>query len=323
MPFQNNPLSKLINQFAQVDYPVLSRVHPLRTFQNAYVKREDELGFGIAGSKIRKYRTLIPYFVQNEIKEVVIIGGANSNHVLSITQLLIENGIKPLLFLRGEPESLNKLGNLFFLQFFIKPDMIHWVSRQDWPNCKEIALSQYPNAIFLEEGGQAKEAMPGALTLSLDIKRNEENSGAVFKNIFIDAGTGFTAIALLLGNAFLKSEANIHILLLADNKDVFLQKLKKSHQDFEELFQVKCLYPDKFFLHTPQTAKSFGSTNRKIFDEIKNLAKNEGFLTDPIYSGKLFLESKRIINDNLMDEPSLIIHSGGALTLTGFHDHFI
>jgi len=327
MPFpQDNALAIILNQFNQCDYPVHSRVHPLKTFQNSYVKREDELGFGIAGSKIRKYRTLIPYFIQNGIDQVVVIGGANSNHVLSVTQLLIENGIKPHLFLRGNSQELfgtkKPLGNLFFLQFFIEPDMIHWVSRQDWPNCREIAVKRHPGVFILEEGGMAKEALPGALTLKLDIKRNEEKSGVIFKNIFIDSGTGFTAIALLLGNAFLKSEAVVHVLLLADDEYMFLQKLKKCHREFEEIFQVKCPYPDRFFLHIPQNAKSFGSTNRKIFEEIEELAKHEGFLTDPVYSGKLFLESKNLIDEKSISGTSLIIHSGGALTLTGFHNKF-
>lgn len=328
MPFiQNNPLAICLDQIPQYDYPVHSRIHPLKSYFNTYVKREDELGFGISGSKIRKYRSLIPYFVENNLREVVVIGGANSNHVLGVTQLLIENGIKPLLFLRGDKDELfskekNGLGNLFFLQLFVTRDSIHWVSRKDWPNVGNIALEIYPGVFILEEGGMAKEAMGGALTLSLDIIRNEERENIHFKHIFIDAGTGFTAILLLLGFAFLKKETNIHVLLLADKPEIFLNKLERCRLDFEKLFGVTCPFPNRFHLHEPTQAKSFGSTNRKIFEEISCLAKVEGFLTDPVYSGKLFLESKKIMKEQLITDKTLIIHSGGALSLSGFQKCF-
>lgn len=328
MPFlQNNPLAHLLSGVTQFDYPVHSRIHPLKSFGNAYVKREDELGFGISGSKIRKYRSLIPYFVENKFSEVIVIGGANSNHVLGITQLLIENGIKPLLFLRGDKDELfskekNGLGNLFFLQLFVTRDSVHWVSRKDWPNVEDIALEMYPGVFILEEGGMAKEAMGGALTLCLDIIKNEETENKGFKHIFIDAGTGFTAILLLLGFAFLKKETNIHVLLLADKPEIFLNKLGCCRLDFEKLFKVTCPIPSRFYLHEPTQAKSFGSTNRKIFEEISRLAKLEGFLTDPVYSGKLFLETEKIMKEQLITEKTLIIHSGGALSLSGFQKNF-
>jgi 1-aminocyclopropane-1-carboxylate deaminase/D-cysteine desulfhydrase-like pyridoxal-dependent ACC family enzyme len=318
---QDNPLFILLNDVNQFDYPVYSRIHPLRLIPNCYVKREDELGFGISGSKIRKYRTLIPFFKQQKFKEVVIIGGANSNHVLGITELLIENGIKPHLFLLGDKSKLyeSNLGNLFFLKLLINLDSVRWVSRVEWANVFSIAKDEHPEVFILEEGGSSPQALAGLLTLALDIKRNEEMSGFEFEHIFIDAGTGITAISLILGFAFLKKQTKIHVLLLADNEEVFLEKLKQSHDGFEKMFRIECPFPVNFHLHKPRNAKSFGSTNRKVFDEIQVIARQEGFFTDPVYSAKLFLEAKRIIKEESIEEKALIIHSGGALTLTGFY----
>ncbi len=204
----------------------------------------------------------------------------------------------------------------------IDRESIHFVSRKYWPNVGNIALEMHPGVFILEEGGMAIEAMTGALTLCLDIIRNEEKEDINFEHVFIDAGTGFTAIMLLLGFAFLKKETNIHALLLADKPEVFLTKLESCRLDFEKLFKVECPFPKKFHLHEPTQAKSFGSTNRHIFEEIRILAKVEGFLTDPVYSGKLFLESKKIMKEQLITEKTLIIHSGGALSLSGFQNKF-
>src|ERR1700761_5279772 len=85
--------------FPHALYATHSRVHSLRSFlfsgTTCYVKRDDELGFGVSGSKIRKYCSLIPFFLNQGIQEVVVIGNAYSNHVLSLVQLLIENQLSP------------------------------------------------------------------------------------------------------------------------------------------------------------------------------------------------------------------------------------
>lgn len=73
-----------------------SRIHRLRWFgrSDIWVKRDDELGFGVSGTKLRKHASLIPALKKRGIEEVVVIGGAHSNNVLSAAQTLTENNIR-------------------------------------------------------------------------------------------------------------------------------------------------------------------------------------------------------------------------------------
>jgi len=73
-------------------------------------------------------------------------------------------------------------------------------------------------------------------------------------------------------------------------------------------------------LYYPATAKSFGSTNKTIFNEIRRIAREDGILTDPVYSSKLFLTARQTIFDQALDGNILLIHSGGGLALSGFMD---
>lgn len=275
-----------------------SRVHPLRTFPGCYVKRDDELGFGITGSKLRKYSTLVPYFISEQFDEVVVIGSAYSNHVMGITQLLIENGIKPILYLLGNADYPAR-GNLLFTKLLT--DSIRWVSREEWPHVEEIARNEQKGFI-LPEGGFIAQSLPGAMTLAQDIARNEKELGFSFDHVFIDAGTGLSAIGLILGGV----RALVHVLLLADDEKTFLLKLHRFSKDPHQ----------HFVLHRPETARSFGSVNRTVLDEIQFLARHEGILTDPIYSAKLFFETRRVLKD--IEGKALIIHSGGAHSLHNY-----
>ncbi len=318
--YDKERLSSLLEKLPHADYPVNSRVHPLRSFgDNCFVKRDDELGFGISGSKFRKYRFLVPFLRTQGYKRICVIGGTYSNNVLSITQLLIENGLEPILFLRGEkPAQL--VGNFLLLSTLISGASIHWVSKDEWHRVDEIA-SEYAktieNAYVISEGAQDFLAFLGALTLPLDIIRNEEHLGLSFDRIFIDVGTGLTASALLLGFQYLQKEIEVHLLHLADDEEDFKKRLSSFQVQFENWVQEAIPFPE-FITHTPTLAPSFGSTNKAIFRFIKLIAQQEGFFLDPIYSAKLFHESKLLMESSSFTGNTLIIHSGGALTLLGF-----
>ncbi len=327
-----NSLHDLLNS-DEADYPTQSRVHRLLSFDTpeclAYVKRDDELGFGITGTKFRKYRSLIPFLLKDRFDEVIVIGGMNSNNVLGLVQLLAENRLKPLLFLLGSPEQPRK-GNALLTLLIAGEHSVRWVSREQWPTVETMAITyaaeqekEGRRVFVIPEGACIEHALPGAATLALDIHRNEDEGGHVFDNIFIDAGTGLSAIGLLLGLSYLQKTNHVHVLLLADNPDIFQERLKKFHTAFETLLKVSCPTPHRFTLYQPKTAPSFGSTNAQVWNQIHETARDEGILLDPIYSAKLFMEARRIIDENKLTDRALIIHGGGALSLSGFQDQIL
>ena len=116
-----------------------SRIHRLRWFgrSDIWVKRDDELSFGVSGTKLRKHASIIPSLKQKGIEEVVVIGGANSNNVLSAAQTLTENNIKITPFLLGPPSK--KLGNAKLFSLFVDDSEIHWISRPQWADCERLA----------------------------------------------------------------------------------------------------------------------------------------------------------------------------------------
>lgn len=314
-------LQKKLESEKQNNYPCTSRVHPLRSFWGSttcYVKREDELGFGISGSKFRKYRTLIPFL--KDYLEVIVLGGPFSNHVLGITQLLIENQIRPTLFLKGRM-PIQSVGNFFFLQKLISPSSIHWISNRDWPLVHEIA-QEYANerdhAFILPEAAAIFPSFLGALTLPLDIVRNEKEMNFHFDHVFTDAGSGWQAAALLLAFSFIEKITHHHILLVAGTKNEFLNTLQTLHAEFESWLGMDCPFPHQYECTFPSSAKSFGSTNSALFQFIFGFAKQEGFFLDPIYSGKLFFHAKEQLQHESFKGNTLLIHSGGALSLSGF-----
>jgi len=304
-----------------------SRIHRLRWFgrQDIWVKRDDELSFGVSGTKLRKHASVIPALKQQGIEEVVVIGGAHSNNVLSAAQTLTENNIRIIPFLLGPPSE--KVGNLKLLSLFVDENEIRWISRSQWADREHLAngYAEKRNAggikIFvLPEGAHHPLALPGSLSILVDILRNERESGVRFDHIFIDFCTGMVAQSLLAGAAALGRKTIFHVVVLAGSFEDFQGGLSRVVQYTEEFLDVSlCAIPD-YHLYYPATAKSFGSTNKAIFKEIRRIAREDGILTDPVYSSKLFLTTRQVILDKNFRGNILLIHSGGGLALAGFMD---
>lgn len=320
--FDAAALDAWIKQTPQADYPFQSRIHPLRSLKNCFIKRDDELGFGISGSKIRKYRSLIPFLIQSAFEKIILIGSAYSNNITSLVQLLVENGLKPYLLLRGRPEDCTK-GNGLLMRLFVSEESIQWIPKDEWPHIQAIAdshLRQSPQKSFLiPEGASCIESLAGTLSLPLDILRNEREANTVFNHYFIDSGTGLMAIGVILAFHAIQKNTTIHVILMAENESYFLKQLTLYWTYFKKMTKLNIqTFPANFILH--RSGSPFGKVNREHIQSIKKITKTEGFLVDPVYMAKLFVRAEDIIGSQSLNGPHLIHHSGGGLSLLGFQD---
>ena len=310
-----------------------TRIHPLisRTDGNLWIKREDELSGAIAGSKLRKYASLIPILKSKKIKQVGIIGGSSSNNVIGLIQMLRECSIKPIVFIReaGNPKLQ---GNSLFLSMLTLEDEVQSIPRQDWEKVEAIA-KEYMDLNFpkdlnwvLKEGCFGAESLLGALTLASDVIRNQRESNLEFGRIYIDCGSGLSAIALILGLEYLLDRSlkspEVVITLIAERESKFLEKL----ETMRILMRNYNFNPPAhlgFRFLKPTISPKFGSCNQSLLNACCQIAKKEGLLMDPVYSVKHFMTMQQDLKDSTLTKPALFIFNGSALGLAGFQDSLV
>jgi 1-aminocyclopropane-1-carboxylate deaminase len=318
-----------LHKFISEDFALHSRVHLLNENPGKgilYIKRDDELSSGISGSKYRKFASLMPFLLENKFDEVVLIGSAQSNNVIGALQLLNENGIKTRLILLESNEAELK-GNLLWMSLLHDLKDAIWIKRENWKNVDEIA-SEYKEDqkkagryIFIfPEGGLTVESLPGAMTLAFDIIENEREKGLDFDHLFIDSGSGTTAIGLLLGLRLLQKKCNVHITLIAGTEREFMSKCDTLSWQFEDYTGIKLPTENfvKLHFYKPSVALSFGSVTKTVLNEVKSVARTEGILMDPVYSIKHLMTAKEIIKEQQISGNMLFIYCGGSLGLSGF-----
>jgi len=306
-----------------------TRIHPIILQEKkVFIKREDELSSGITGSKYRKYASLIPKILAEQYDEVVLIGGAKSNNIIAGMQLFKENNIDFSIYLL-ENHSKAFQGNDLIRNLLSKNTKVNIITREDWHRVKALADDDALKAatlgkrvLVIPEGGMLTEAIPGAMTLALDIMKNEEEHLIKFENIFIDSGTGVTAIGLILGMDYLGIiNRNIHITLIAGTEVEFLENLNTFREHLKLLFGTPCFSSrNNIYFHLPPIAKSFGSINDSILKKTIGIAQDYGILMDPIYSVKHFMSMEHAIVANKIGKELLFIYNGGSIGLMGFSE---
>lgn len=321
-------LENILSRVPLEEYPQNSRVHRLPSFDTdklkSYIKREDELGFAANGSKLRKYLSAIPHIESLMPLEVALIGNPYSNHILSMTCLLKQKRIPYTVFLEGRREE-KKVGNAFFSALITEEENIHWITQEGFSSMDEEAIQSHfekklnKKFFWVPMGAAFQPSFAGSLTLGIDIIRNEKNLQCHFTHIFIDAGTAMMAAALLLLFSFIQKNTHLHIVQMAGNQETFARQLQLCRSYFSELFyeEIETLCPHE--LCSPTLAPSFGSVNSSLFAFIAQIARTEGVFLDPLYNAKLFFACKKKLA--FLEGNALFIHSGGALSLSGFQNH--
>ncbi len=300
-----------------------SRIHKVHSFstpqRKVQVLREDESGFGISGAKKRKYASLLPWLKANGYSKVFLIGGSRSNHIVGLLQLLREERTESRLYLKKEHKRVLS-GNRLLLYLLADENHIRWVEAKDWERIEEMAEREArgESAYLISEGGSVAPSFSGAATLGLEVLEKSSD----YDYIWIDSGTALMAGALIEVLQVFTPASRVQVVQMAGEDSYFEAQLKRFHPWMENLAGQNLPFPSNYSLHRPPIGRSFGSVGRSLLEFIRDFAREEGIITDPIYSGKLFFTIKNAFQTEDWPGRHLVIHSGGGMGLMGFGHSF-
>lgn len=316
---------QLLAPYLSSEWPLATRLQASNAFfpSNCFIKREDEQSSSIQGSKYRKYASLVAYWQQKGIQELEIWGSAFSNNVLGLVQLANANSCHYTVHLLANQDKPPLTGNHLWIRLAARSNArVHYYSREKWHQQSVPETLRQGSHLTIPEGAYMAQAMPGCMTLGAEIVQQEKALGKSFQHIFIDAGTGLTAISLILALAIMgATNKTVHTTLISGSEDAFKAELKQFQKRMVAwgwLSNTQLL--PGYHLYRPPTAKAFGAINRSILKTVKSISHLEGILTDPIYGAKHALSANSIIQAQNITEPSLFIHDGGGLALSGFQE---
>jgi D-cysteine desulfhydrase len=299
--------------------------------REVFVKRDDYLGPGLGGNKTRKLEYLLAEAKQRGLRKVVTFGGLQSNHVRITAAAARKAGLEPhLLYFGKRPERmtgnllLNELLNAHMHFVSLGGEDSHMTLESSNRLVRLLAWMLVGRHYFIPVGGYSWRGGLGYVRAAVEIEAQTRSLGIENAYLVLPAGTGGTLAGLLAGLTLMGSSLcllGIDVGKLWKGFPVSLARL--TGEICDRLGEKRLFEPGQIpLLEEIYTLPQYGVPSPRCEDAIRRLARTEGILLDPVYTGKAF--------DGLLDlvakgqlgstEPIIFLHTGGLPALFAFED---
>ena len=288
--------------------------------QNIYIKRDDLCGVALGGNKVRKLEYLLADAKAQGCDTVFTTGGAQSNHAMLTAACAARLGMKCILILKKRGVT-DHLGNLVLDDIygaevrFMDTDSYDDIYAEMRRLTQELAKEGH-KAYSIPCGGSNGLGSVGYTTCVRELAVQSLSQGVTLEHIVSATGSGGTTAGLLLGAKLFMPGAKVtgmgvddddfdHIVpeLAAEAAGILGCAFPREAGDFEMVYHVGAGYAIPNAEDTPY---------------IEELARLEGILLDPVYTGKAWGGMMRMIQGGGYFRPEddiCFVHTGGAAAL--------
>ena len=297
-----------------------------------YIKRDDQFGPGLGGNKTRKLEYLLADAQQKKMRKVVTFGGLQSNHARITAAATRKCGMEPHLFyFEKRPREL--VGNLLLND--LSGAVMHFIPFVGSSSASMtlettslfvhlIAWLMVGQHYFIPVGGHTWLGCLGYVRAALEIDQQARDLGIANAWLIMAAGTGGTLAGLLTGFTLIDSflrPVGIDIGKLwkgFPNSIASLCSTISVHLDQPRHFKPQQIP----LIESTYVGEGYAKPTTQCLQAIKQLARLEGILLDPVYTGKAFAGLLDLAaKGNLgRDESIIFLHTGGYPALFAFGD---
>ena len=267
--------------------------------RDIFIKRDDVTPMAMGGNKLRKLEFLAADALREGADTLVTAGAIQSNHVRQTAAVAAKLGLHCVALLETPmgttADNYLSNGNRLLLDLF--NTQVEMCDALTDPNAQLAELATRLEAqgfrpYVIPVGGSNALGALGYVESALEIAQQCEGAVSI-SSVVVASGSAGTHAGLAVGLEQLMPEAEL-IGVTVSRK-----------------------VADDYF------APAYGIPNDDGMEAVKLLARLEGILLDPVYTGKAMAGLIDGINQQrFKDEgPILFIHTGGAPALFAYHPH--
>ncbi len=301
-----------------------------------YLKRDDMTGISqFGGNKIRKLEYLLGDAVSQGCDTVFTFGATQSNHAMQTATACRRLGLTPILYLVAvvEPSPEDLRSNLLLDQILgAEIHIIHIEEGETEEEAEDRAvLLAREQADHLEAEGHRCYLIPmgganeigscGFVEGYLELQEQLEALRCSADFLFHAVGTGGTMAGLAAGRCLTGSETRIISVLVSPKGEDFPEKVE--HIANGTLTRIgadpscRVRRERDLTLERGYFGAGYEIPTEASSEAIRLLARTEGVLVDPVYTGKAFSGMLDYIRSGRIPRGSTVVfwHTGGATAL--------
>ena len=302
-------------------------LEPLTRLSAAYgtriwIKRDDLTDTVASGNKIRKLEYSIGQALAEDADVLVTWGGVQSNHCRATAALAARLGLKSHLVLRGSEPS-ERDGNLLIDSLvgaeitFATPERYQEMDHTYQELQAEYA-SQGLKTYRIPVGASDEVGLWGYINCANELKQDFESAGISPDAIVSATGSGGTLAGLIIGNALHELNTRVIAFNVCDDEAYFKRKISKDFVLWRDRYGSG-LDIDQLPINVIDgyVGPGYGRATPEVFETIREVARLEGIVLDPVYTGKAFNALLQETKSGKLAGVSdiVFIHTGGMLGL--------
>lgn len=285
---------------------------------NIFIKRDDQTGLASGGNKTRKLEFLLYDALTHNANTVITAGAQQSNHCRQTAAACAKMGLECHLLLGGEkPEIFD--GNLL-LSYMLGANL-HFTGEnrkgEDIAELKNELQNQGKNVYIIPYGGSNIIGVLGYFYAIKELKNQLLYNKLKIDYIFFATSSGGTQAGMILGKEKFKLSSELMPIQI-DKEEInglsLEQNIFNLLKDGKELFEIKKEFNEKDVETIKDYDKSgYGNMTEAEKEAILEMAKSEGIILDPVYTGRAFYGMLDILRKKTLAKNSNILfwHTGG------------
>lgn len=290
-----------------------------------YMKRDDQTGSELSGNKVRKLEYSISEALEKGCDTLITCGGIQSNHCRATVSAATLLGLKSVVLLRIS-EKPDVEGN-YFIDKLMGAD-VRFCNREEYTFSRDDMMQNIANEYsakgfkpyIIPEGASNGIGSLGYYECMQEIVRQEEEMALKFDTIVVATGSGGTCAGLNIANRLSGLGKRIIGMCVCDDNLYFQKRIASMANDALDLLGESSHYFDynDIEMIDRYVGLGYAISRDEELDFIKYVARQEGVIFDPVYTGKAMYGLYNEIKNNgaiNRDEKVLFIHTGGLFGL--------
>ena len=291
-----------------------------------WVKRDDLTESAMSGNKLRKLEFIIAEAKALGCNTLITCGGVQSNHCRSTALAAAKTGLQSHLILRGAPGDKDAVADGNLLVDRLAGASVSMVSLREYQEHLPSLFQQWEQfyaqrgdrALSIPTGGSDGLGIWGYMNAAQELCADFGRHSIEPEYVVCASGSGGTQAGLTLGGYLLGAGFQVKSYAVCDNEQYFLEKVAQDVLDWNRrqdqsvaIDELSISVSDKYI------GPGYGVANAEVYEMIASMARLEGILLDPVYTGKAFHGLLQDIQEGQYAgcKDVVFVHTGGQFGL--------
>ncbi len=292
--------------------------------KSIWIKRDDQTGMEVSGNKVRKLEFAVKEALDQDCDHLITCGGIQSNHARATAAVAAKLGMGCTLVLRGEDRE-DREGNLFLETLmgaeviFVTPEEFEESLDGIMEGVRDKLAQEGKKGYILPIGASNGIGSFGYLEAYDEIVEQEGELGLKFDAIVATVGSGGTFAGLYAGNQLDGGKRDIIGINISSTADYFRERVAQLLEEMKDYTEIPFETREEDIpIIDGYPGLGYALSRDEELEFIKWLARLEGLVLDPVYTGKAMYGLVQEIRKGNLDryEDILFIHTGGIFGWT-------